>query len=127
MVNTFDWIELRVRQIDKSAAFFREVFGWSILEKVNQDGSPYWILDTGDNPRGDNLRRGALWLRPKGQRTGIVVYIHVADVDVTLRAVAAHGGKIIAAKSAEGRNLRAEFADPDGNRFGLWQEPLSGT
>jgi predicted enzyme related to lactoylglutathione lyase len=122
MAQTFDWIEIRTQDIEVATRFFEELFGWKVLERIAEDGSPYWIFDTGETPRVENLRRGAFWLRPAGEEPRTVVYIHVPDIDATLNQVVALGGKVIAPKVAEGRAFRAYFAGPDGNIFGLWQE-----
>jgi predicted enzyme related to lactoylglutathione lyase len=132
MANTFDWVEIRTHNVRDTAHFFAQLFGWKVLERIAADGSPYWIFDTGQEPRVENLRRGALWLRPaknaglstgaanEGPRT--VVYILVENIDATLKRVVALGGKIVEPKVAEGRAFKAYFATPDGNIFGLWQE-----
>lgn len=122
MSNTYDWIEIRTPDVEGSAHFFERLFGWKILKRIAADRSPYWIFDTGAEPRVENLRRGAIWLRPSGEKPRTVVYILVEDIDVTLRKVVALGGKIVGSKVAEGPAFKACFATPDGNVFGLWQE-----
>lgn len=122
MVNTFDWIEIRTQDVEDTAHFFEQVFGWKILQRIAEDGSPYWIFDTGEDPRLENLRRGALWLRPAGDAPRTVAYIHVQDIDATLKKAVALGGKIMTPKVAERSAFRAYFATPDGNVFGLWQD-----
>ena len=125
MASTFDWIEIRTRDVEDTAYFFEQLFGWTVLRRIAEDGSPYWIFDTGEDPRLENLRRGAFWLRPASEQPRTVVYIHVQDIDATLKKAVALGGKIVAPKVAEGRAFRAFFASPDGNVFGLWEEQTS--
>ncbi len=122
MANTFDWIEIRTRDVEDTAHFFEELFGWKVLQRIDEDGSPYWIFDTGQEPRLENLRRGAFWLRPANETPRTVAYIHVQDIDATLKKAVALGGKIITPKVAEGHAFRGYFATPDGNVFGLWEE-----
>jgi uncharacterized protein len=122
MANTVDWIEIRTQDIKDAAHFFEQLFGWKVLERIAEDGSPYWIFDTGEAPRVENLRRGAFWLRPAREKPRTVVYIFVPDIDATLNKVVALGGKVVTPKTAEGRAFRAYFASPDGNIFGLWEE-----
>ncbi|MCK4432442.1 MAG: VOC family protein, partial [Methanomicrobia archaeon] len=43
MVNTFDWIEIRTGDIEKTAAFYENLFGWKVVQKIDAEGSPYWI------------------------------------------------------------------------------------
>jgi len=122
MANTFDWIEIRTQDVEDTARFFAELFGWQVLQRIAEDGSPYWIFDTGGEPRLENLRRGAFWLRPASEPPRTVVYVHVDDIDATLKKAAALGGKVITPKVAIGRAFTAYFASPDGNVFGLWQD-----
>lgn len=63
-----------------------------------------------------------MWLRPAGESVGVVVYIVVDDIDAVLEKVVAFGGEVVAPQAPQGSTLRAYFADPDGNVFGLWQE-----
>lgn len=122
MANTFDWIEIRTNQIEETAKFFERLFGWQITHKLDADGSPVWLFDTGSEPRLENLRRGGLWLRPGDEQPGMVVYILVEDIDETLQKAVELGGKIIEKKSPQGSAFKAFFSDPSGILFGLWEE-----
>jgi predicted enzyme related to lactoylglutathione lyase len=122
MANTFDWIEIRTRDTEKAADFFEELFGWEVVRRETADGSDCRIFDTGDEPRAENLRRGALWLRPGGAALGVVVYVVVEDIDAVLGRVVALGGEVVVPKTPEAAAFKAYFRDPDGNLFGLWQE-----
>lgn len=122
MANTFDWIEIRTGDIEKAAHFYESLFGWKITEKVAADGSPFWIFDTGGEPRVENLCRGGIWLKPAGDALGVVVYILVDDIETTLKKVTELGGRIADPKSPQGRAYKAYFTDPSGNLLGLWEE-----
>ena len=121
MANTFDWIEIRTRNLEKTAEFYEALFGWKIIEKT--DESDYWIFDTGAEPCTGNIRRGGMWLRPDPETLGVYVYIHVHDIEGVLDKVTELGGWVILPKSPQGNAFKAFFADPDGNTFGLWEEP----
>ncbi len=121
MANTFDWIEIGTRDIEKTAAFYEEVFGWRVVRKDGADGTAVWIFDTGGEPRVENLRRGGMWLRPHHE-PDVVVYILVDDIEATLRKVTELGGRIVIPKTPQGSCWRAAFADPDGNTLALWEE-----
>lgn len=121
-MNTFDWVEIRIRDAEKAARFYETVFGWRVINKETADGSVYWIFDTGGEPRTENLRRGALWVRGGEADLGTVVYIHVQDIEAVLRKVEERGGTVVLPRTAEDAAFRACFRDPDGNHFGLWQE-----
>jgi predicted enzyme related to lactoylglutathione lyase len=122
MANTFDWIEIRTRDAERAAVFFTTLFGWEVVRKESAGGSDYWIFDTGDEPRADNLRRGALSRMPEAADLGVVVYVVVEDIDAVLRKVTDLGGEVVLPRTPEGAAFRAHFSDPDGNLFGLWQE-----
>ena len=122
MPNTFDWIEIRTSDVEKTAHFYASLFGWSIIEKDTADGADVWIFDTGSEPRVQNLRRGGIWSRPKGEPLGIVVYVMVDDIEAILKKVTELGGKVIASKTPQGTAHRAYLADPSGNMLGLWEE-----
>jgi len=122
MPHTFDWIEIRTADIARTASFYEQLFGWTILNKTEADGTPVWILDTGGEPRLENLRRGGIWLRPAGQDQGVVVYVHVQDIAATLQRVTALGGTIDTPTMPVGRGHAAFFRDPGGTLLGLYQD-----
>jgi predicted enzyme related to lactoylglutathione lyase len=106
----------------RAALFYETLFGWQVVHKETADGSDYWIFDTGDEPRAENLGRGALWLRPDDADHRVVVYVVVEDIDAVLGEVADLGGAVTAPKTPQGSAFKAYVADPDGNVLGLWQE-----
>jgi predicted enzyme related to lactoylglutathione lyase len=122
MPNTFDWVEIRTRDTEKASRFYESLFGWEVVRKETTEGSDYWIFDTGDEPRVQNIRRGAMWLRPDDANLGVVVYVIVKDIEAVLQKVTDLGGEVILPKTRQGPAFRAYFRDPDGNLFGLWQE-----
>jgi predicted enzyme related to lactoylglutathione lyase len=75
MANTFDWIEIRARDAEEAARFYKNVFGWCVTEKTTANGSAVLLFDTGSEPRMQNLRRGGIWSKPQGQSLGVVFYI----------------------------------------------------
>lgn len=123
MANTLDWMEVRTTDIARAAEFFEGLFGWKLTQQLTAEGTDYWIFDTGGEARAENLRRGALWLRP-GKKAGVVMYVLVTDIDATLRKVVALGGKVVSGKASMGPRFYAQFADPDGTVWALWQETV---
>jgi len=122
MTNTFDWVEIRTHNIETTAHFYASLFGWRISEKETAEGFDVWIFDTGGEPRVQNLRRGGIWLRPKSEALGIVVYILVDDIEATLDRVTELGGGIVSPKAPLGAGYGAHFTDPSGNVLGLYEE-----
>ena len=127
MANTYDWIEIRTSNIETTADFYESLFGWKITEKETADGFDVWIFDTGSEPRVQNLRRGGIWLRPKGEPLGVVVYIVVDDIEATLRRVMELGGKTVSPKAPLGSGYGAYLTDPSGNLLGLYEEKRSAS
>ena len=121
MANTLDWMEIRTKDIARTAKFFEDLFGWKVARQLTAEGTDYWIFDTGGEARAENLSRGAFWRRPGGD-AGVVMYVLVEDIDAALRTVVTLGGKVVAGKQSMGPRLYAFFADPDGTVWGLWQE-----
>jgi len=122
MANTFDWVEIRTREIEKTANFYENLFGWKVVQKEAGEGLDYWIFDTGDKPRIQNMQRGGISLRPADENLGVVVYIVVDDIETNLKKVAELGGKVVTPKTPQGSAFKAYFNDPSGNLFGLWEE-----
>ena len=122
MANTFDWIQLGTGDMGRAAEFYERLFGWEVIQNTTANGSDYWIFDTGDEPRVENLRRGALCLRPDHAGPGILVYVFVEDIDAVLRKLVDLGGEVVVPKHPVGSASTACFSDPDGNLLGLWQE-----
>jgi hypothetical protein len=115
VLNRFNWVEIRVRDLEKAEDFYGNLFDWKISGGENKDWA-YWLIDTGEKPG------GGMWRMPKEKPTGVLVYILVDDIDKTLEKVVKLGGKVVVPKSREGENFMATIADPDGNLFGLYQQ-----
>lgn len=119
MANSFNWIEIRTRDLEKAKKFYESLFGWQISGKENKDMA-YWQIDTGEKPG------GGMWRMPVNKPLGIFVYILVDDIETTLKKVEELGGKVTIPPPKHGPDdsFSAFFTDPDGNIFGLWQEPI---
>ncbi len=105
---------------ERSIKFYEEVFGWTI-EKW--DGPiEYWLIMTGpeDQPGID----GGL-ARRTDPEIGVENTIEVADLDLSLTAVADNGGQVIRPKMAvPGVGYMAYIKDTEGNIFGLMESDL---
>ena len=116
-MNRFTHFELAAGDLEKTAAFYRDVFGWQI-EKW--DGPmEYWLVTTGDktSPGID----GGL-MQSGGEFTGTINTIEVDDIDAVLSQVLAHGGEIAMPKDAiPGVGYQAYFKDNSGILVGIHQ------
>ncbi len=106
------WVELAGSDLDASAAFYGAVFGWS--------RAPY-NPGTFDFSLGD-LEIGGLLPKVGDAPDTWNVYLKVADVEATLLAAAAAGGRILHEPVREGADgVWAFLEDPSGAEFGIWQ------
>jgi len=116
-MNRFTHFELVTDDREKTAAFYRAVFGW----KVEKWAGPvdYWIVDTGDaSTPGIN---GGL-MQAGGEFSGTVNTVEVEDIDAALAKVKANGGTIIFEKSpVPGVGQLAYFKDNCGIVVGIMQ------
>ena len=117
-MNRFTHFELATGNLEKTAAFYREVFGW----KVEKWAGPveYWLVTSGDvSTPGIN---GGL-MEVGGGFNGTINTIEVEDIDSAIEKVLANGGEIALEKQPiPGVGYQAYFKDNSGILVGLHQE-----
>ncbi len=108
------YIEMPATDIQASATFYSQVFGWHVRERG--DGSVAFD-DTVAGVSGT-------WLldRPPSTRPGLMVHIMVADLNRTIAALEAAGGAIVQPADPESEEIFAHFRDPAGNVLGIYQQ-----
>ena len=109
------YIEIPAVDVNRSVAFYKEVFGWPIRQRG--DGSIAFD-DTAGEVSGT-------WVtgRPSSAEPGLLIYIMVDSVAATIDAVIVNGGKIVQPIGSDAPEITARFSDPAGNVIGLYQEP----
>jgi predicted enzyme related to lactoylglutathione lyase len=109
------YVELPATDVERSAAFYEEVFGWKIRQR---DNGPTAFDDTTGEVSG-------AWVtgRPPATAPGLLVYVMVDDALAAVEAVVAHGGEIVQPIGVDAPEITARFRDPGGNVIGLYQEP----
>lgn len=117
---TFDngkicYIELPALDIERSAAFYKTVFGWNV--RTRGDGST--AFDDGVGEVSGTWTLG----RPPAAEPGLLIYIMVDSVEATVDAIRAQGGEIVQPIGADAPEITARFRDPGGNVLGLYQQP----
>lgn len=116
--NTLAHFAINAGDVEKSRAFYAEVFGWTFAAW----GPPgFYQIQAKDSPV-----IGALQGRRelvKGQRTvGFECTFAVESIDATAQAVEAAGGKVVMDRAViPGVGTLMFFADLDGNVFGAMQ------
>lgn len=106
------YLLLPATDVQASATFYREVFGWSIREtdsgmafddSVNQVHGRFTTqLDAVDNP-------------------GFVLYIMVKDADSTEPRIEEYGGVVLDPADRDSFDVVGTFRDPGGNLFGFYE------
>jgi len=111
------YIEIPAVDVARSSKFYASVFGWKL--RPRGDGATAFDDATG-------AVSGA-WVknRPASGKPGALVYINVDDVAKSVKAVVRQGGKIVQPLGMDAPEITARFADPAGNVFGLYQQPVA--
>jgi uncharacterized glyoxalase superfamily protein PhnB len=109
------YIEIPATDIERSADFYRQAFGWRIRRRGDgeiafddtvSEVSGAWVLD-----------------RPPSPQLGLMIHIMVADASVAVEAVRAAGGEIVQEVDRGAHEKLARFRDPAGNVLGIYQQP----
>jgi len=97
LVGNFIWYELMTSDADAAAKFYGSVIGWSIGAPSDSSpgGKDYRMIGRSDG----GFEGGVLGLTgdmvSQGARPTWLGYLHVSDVDASVRAITADGGKLL--------------------------------
>lgn len=106
--------EIPIDDGDRAVAFYTQAFGWT-LDRFGP--LEYWTTQAGD---GEGIG-GALTKRD-AEAPGLIFYIDVDDIDRTLTAIEAAGGRRLTERMPIPTvGWSAFFEDTEGNRVGLFQ------
>lgn len=108
------YIEMPSVDIAKSADFYRKVFGWNV--RTRGDGEVAFDDAVG--------QVSGTWVlgRRTFDGTGLTIHIMVDDIEAAMKSINANGGRITQGVGKHAPEITAEFRDPSGNVFGLYQE-----
>jgi predicted enzyme related to lactoylglutathione lyase len=108
------YIEIPATDIDRSAAFYSQAFGWQIRQRG--DGHTAFDDTVGEV--------SGTWVlgRPPSSDPGVMIYIMVADAGAAVEALLAAGGAIVQPVDPAAREKVARFRDPAGNVLGIYQQ-----
>ena len=113
----FVWFELVSKDAKKAQAFYGEVLGWKV-QPFSMGSSTYEMIYAGETMIGG-------YASPKGdQPAHWISYVSVDDVDATVKAAVANGGKVVEAPydiPTVGRTAR--IADPQGAEICPFNNP----
>ncbi len=120
MKHTIVHFEIPADDVGRARAFYSELFGWEFSAMSGFED--YWTFETGD-PEQD--AGGGLMARQAPDQ-GIVQYFQVESVADYVTKVEELGGKVIYPKSpVPGMGWFAQFLDPEGNCFAVWESDRS--
>ena len=112
------YVDLPATDVEQSSRFYAQLFGWTLRRR--HDGAMSF-----DDGVGEVSGTWTLGRRPNST-PGVLLYIWVDDVAVTLDLVEGCGGEVLQPIGADPGELTARIADPAGNIIGLYQEPIEG-
>jgi uncharacterized protein len=122
-MNRFTHFELVTTDLEKTAAFYRNVFGW----QVDKWEGPveYWLVTSGD-PSTPGINGGLMNAGP--EMTGTVNTVEVDDIDVVLAKALANGATVVMPKDViPSVGYQAYIKDNCGIVVGLHQaDPKAG-
>src|SRR5690349_11538761 len=108
------YIEIPAVDVEASAAFYREAFGWEI--RTRDDGSV--AFDDGVFEVSGTFRTD----RAPATSPGIMVHIMVEDAAATVQKIVDAGGEIVSPIPADPPEMTAHFRDVAGNVLSIYQE-----
>jgi len=109
--------ELASSDMERSAAFFRELFDWQI--NFNERLGYYLLPET--TPKDDSLE-GAIFTLKRAKLPCLTIYIQVEDIDVKAALVEEKGGFIVEAPfEISPRSRICLFNEPSGVTFAMIQ------
>ena len=102
---------------ERAQRFYSELFDWTVDADPAMGG--FGLVDTG---AGDAAIPGGIGPEEKAGDAGVRIYMRVDDLDRYLKRAVALGGTKVSdpIELPDGYGRIATFADPDGNRVGLW-------
>ena len=109
------YVEIPAVDVARSADFYQQAFGW----KIRQRGDGATSFDDTVGGVSGTFVTG----RPPATEPALVIYLMVADAEVSLAAVQAAGGEIVRPVDPAAGEVFAWFRDPGGNTLGVYQQP----
>lgn len=110
--HTIDYIEFTVRDLSAAKRFYSAAFGW----RFKDYGPAYAGI------QGEGREVGGLIQTDDVRTTGALVILYSDDLEASVEAVTAAGGRILKDPYAFPGGRRFHFADPSGNELAVWSE-----
>lgn len=103
------YLQIPAVNVEQSASFYERIFGWQVEQPNPSFEAPnvigQWVTD-----------------RPVARDGGILMWIDVDNIQVTLEMARSDGGEVLEQPVADGpERLLATIRDPAGNAIGVVQ------
>lgn len=110
------WFEIPVRDLQRAATFYGEMFGWRFGRVDDMDPS-YLIIDAGESING-----GLRVVEDVSNGVGPLVYVAVEGLLEIMERATELGGSVETEPTliSDQAGAYAVLRDPDGNRIGVW-------
>jgi uncharacterized protein len=108
--HSIDYIELTVTDLPAATRFYTAAFGW----RFNEYGPGYAGI------QGNGREVGGLRVDTKVTAGSPLVLLYSQDLETTLAAVRAAGGRVVQEPYGFPGGRRFHFSDPSGNELGVW-------
>jgi uncharacterized protein len=112
------WNELGSPDVDASAAFYQDLFGWTTAPM--EGDMPYLVISTAAGRSNGGIRPPM----PEGAPPFWLVYFATDDLDGSLAKASEHGGSVLMGNTDIGIAHIGIVADPQGAAFALYAGPL---
>ena len=108
--HAIDYVELTVSDLAEAKRFYTAAFDWGFTDY----GPEYAGIQGGDRELGGLHQSAEL------RHGGPLVILYSEDLDASLAAVRAAGGKVLKEPFSFPGGRRFHFADPSGNELAVW-------
>jgi len=117
-IGSFIWYELMARDTTAAAKFYGAVVGWKIGDRADlPDGVDYRMIGRTDGGYNGGVLTLTADMVDHGAHPTWLAYVHVADVDGTVKAIEADGGRLLMPRKDLPVGAIAMVADPMGAPF----------
>ena len=106
-----NYLEFQAENLDVIKKFYKSAFGW----KLTDYGPEYTSFNDGRMEGG--FSKGKVF----GTGTPLVI-IYSENLEVSLKTIAEHGGKIVRPTYSFPGGQRFHFTDPAGNELAVWSD-----
>lgn len=108
--HAIDYVELTVRDLGEAKSFYERAFAW----RFNDYGPEYAGI------QGAERELGGLRQTTELRQGGPLVVLYSTDLESSLAAVEAAGGRVVTPPFSFPGGRRFHFADPSGNELAVW-------